>query len=66
LWLGPDGHPVPSRSQAAAVARRRVQAEQAERRAQRRGPTGYAAGAALARELLSRRLAELAERQTRR
>jgi hypothetical protein len=66
LWLGPDGHPVRSPSQAAADARRRVQAEQVERRAQRRGPTGYAAGAALARELLTRRLAELAERRPRR
>ena len=61
LWLGPDGAPLPSRSQLAAEARRRVLAEQAARREARRPPSGYAAGAALARELLAARLAEVRE-----
>ena len=35
-WLGPDGTPLPSRSQLAAAARERDQADQARRRAERR------------------------------
>jgi hypothetical protein len=59
LWLGPDGLPLPSRSQLAAADRRRVQAEQAVRRAEQREPTGYREGAAAARAMLATRLAEL-------
>ncbi|MGH3217914.1 MAG: hypothetical protein ACRDPY_04150 [Streptosporangiaceae bacterium] len=59
LWLGPDGLPLPSRSQLAAADRAQVQAEQAQRRAQRRAPSGYAEGAAAARAMLSARLAQL-------
>lgn len=33
LWLGPDGTPLPSRSQQLAESRRQLLAEQAERRA---------------------------------
>ena len=59
LWLGPDGLPLPSRSQLAAADRQRVRAEQARRRAEQREPAGYAEGAAAARAMLGARLAEL-------
>jgi hypothetical protein len=59
LWLGPDGLPLPSRSQLAAADRRRVLAEQARRRAERREPPGRVAvqGAAMARAMLASRRA---------
>jgi hypothetical protein len=56
-WLGPDGIPLPSRSQQLAGARRRVLAEQAARReaAASARVADYPAQAARARELLLRR-----------
>lgn len=64
-WLGPDGQPLPSRSQLAAADRARVLADQARRRAERRELPGNVAttGAALARQMLAARLAR-AERGT--
>jgi hypothetical protein len=59
LWLGPDGLPVASRSQLAAAARKRDQADQVRRRAERKAPAGYAEGAAAARAMLTARLAGL-------
>jgi hypothetical protein len=59
LWLGPDGMPLPSPSQLVAEARHKVHAEQAAMREARRPPSGYAAGAALARKLLAAKLAEV-------
>jgi hypothetical protein len=59
LWLGPDGLPLPSRSQLAAADRQRVLVEQVDRRAQRRKSAGYAEGATTARAMLTARLAEL-------
>ena len=59
-WLGPDGAPLPSRSQQLAEARRQVLAEQAAWRAQaaaaRARVADYAAQAARAREMLMRAL----------
>jgi hypothetical protein len=63
LWLGPDGLPLPSRSQLVAAARRRVLAEQAGRRAQRRTTPADPSHAARAREMLMHRLAEIASRR---
>lgn len=63
LWLGPDGLPIPSRSQLAAADRARVLDEQAWRRAARRPPSGYAEGAALARALMTGRLAQAPARR---
>ena len=56
-WIGPDGLPLPSPSQMAAEAHRRDVEEQERRRAGRRPPIGYTAGAALARQLMAQRLA---------
>lgn len=57
-WLGPDGIPLPSRSQQAVAARRRVLAEQSARRARdtagRAQVADYPAQAARAREMLMR------------
>jgi hypothetical protein len=57
-WLGPEGIPLPSRSQQAAEARRLVLAEQADRRArdaaERAQVADYPAQAARAREMLMR------------
>ena len=58
-WLGPDGTPLPSRSQRLAEDRRQVLAVQAERRARdaagRAAAADYPVQAARAREMLARR-----------
>ena len=58
-WFGPNGVPLPSRSQRLAEARRQVLAEQAEHRARdaeaRARAADYPAAAARAREMLIRR-----------
>jgi hypothetical protein len=58
-WSGPDGVPLPSRSQRLAEARRQVLADQAARRARdtagRTAAADYPAAAARAREMLMRR-----------
>lgn len=54
-WLDERGSPLPSPSQRRAAGHVRVLAEQARRRAERRPPSGYEAGAALARRLLAAR-----------
>jgi len=58
-WLGPDGTPLPSRSQQLAEDRRQVLADQAARRARdaagRAAAADYRAAAARAREMLMRR-----------
>ena len=43
-WLGPDGTPLPSRSQQLAEARRQVLADQAAHRAARQAAAARAAG----------------------
>jgi hypothetical protein len=67
LWLGPDGVPLPSRSQLAAEHHRQVLAEQERLRAERRppDPAGYARGAARAREALRQALAAASAGQPR-
>ena len=59
-WFGPDGVPLPSRSQRLAEARRQVLADQAARRARdanaRARAADYPAQAARAREMLRARL----------
>ena len=59
-WLGPDGAPLPSRSQQAAQAHRQALAGQAARRARdaaaRAQAADYPAQAARAREMLARAL----------
>ena len=59
-WLGPDGIPLPSRSQRVAEARRQILAEQSARRARdtaaRAQAADYAVHAARAREMLIRAL----------
>ena len=58
-WSGPDGVPLPSRSQRLAEARRQVLADQAARRARdanaRAAAADYPAQAARAREMLTGR-----------
>jgi len=58
-WFGPDGVPLPSRSQRLAEARRQVLADQAARRARdadaRARVADYPAQAAQTREMLARR-----------
>ena len=67
-WSGPNGVPLPSRSQRLAEARRQVLADQATRRArdaaEHAAAADYPAQAARAREMLRARLAD--SRRTRR